>query len=205
MSRRNLLTRLAIVDARIVLLTTLLVGCGDGRPPTAPTSSPRASASPGPAAMNDANWAADAVVVATTGGFTCGWGTSPGETRSGVLWRITQDIDTITLDEDVPNWPTDDVPFHGRLTATHFDATVVETAGGLCAFRGGELTGTFSDDGLTFEAIEMLHWGSAEHVTTVQRRWNGRRLTTPLTSSGVGSRSSHGPKEMGTHPDLVMS
>lgn len=115
-------------------------------------------------------------MISATGGFTCGWGTSPGETRSGVLWRITQENDTITLDEDMPNWPTDDVPFHGRLTA-------VETAGGVCAFRGGELPGTFSDDGLTFEAMEMLHWGSTGHVTTVQRRWNGRRLPARHTSS----------------------
>lgn len=174
-----------IVDARLILLTTLIgCACSEGHPPTAPTASPpQTTATPAPSPINGANWAADAVVVSATGGFTCGWGTSPGETRGGVLWRITQENDTILLDEDMPNWPTDDTPFHGRLTGTHFAAEDVEAGGGVCAFRGGELTGTFSDDGLTFEAMETLHWGSTEHVTTVQRRWNGRRLPVAVTSA----------------------
>src|SRR5438046_6291100 len=103
---------MSIVHARITLLATLLTAaCSEGRPLTAPTEPPRpTTARPAPSSpINGANWAADAVVVSATAGSTCGWGTSPGETRSGVLWRITQENDTITLDEDMPNWPTDDV------------------------------------------------------------------------------------------------
>jgi len=177
---------LSIVKAQIILVATLMsAACSDMRAPIAPTvpSLPSTTAVPVPSPVNGANWAADAIVVSATGGFTCGWGTSPGETRSGVLWRIiTQEQDTITLDEDMPNWPTDDIPFRGRLTGTHFDAEDVEVGGGVCAFRGGELTGVFSDDGLTFQATETLHWGSTEHFSTVQRRWMGRRLPSAVTN-----------------------
>jgi len=92
------------------------------------------------------------------------------------LWRITQTGDSVTLDEDMPNWPTDDVPYSGSLNGTHFTATDVEAGNGVCQFRGGELSGSFSEDGLHFEASETLLWGSSEHPVRVQRHWTGRRL-----------------------------
>jgi len=155
------------------VIVTLLVttACRDARSPTQPTIS--SSLVPG---VNGANWAADLVVLSASGGGTCGWGTSPGETRSGVLWRVTRDGDAITLDEDVPNWPTDDVPFNGVLTGMHFIAIDIESGGGACAFRGGNLVGDFSAEGTAFDAIETLQWGSAEHPTTVQRHWTGHVL-----------------------------
>ena len=79
------------------------------------------------------------------------------------------------LDEDIPNWPTDDIPYSGSMSGTSFDATYAQTPAGVCAFRGGTLSGSFSDDGLTFEALETLAWGPSERQVTVQRRWTGRR------------------------------
>jgi hypothetical protein len=60
--------------------------------------------------VSAANWITDATVQSSTGGG-CGWGTAVGDTRSGVLWRVKQTGDSVTLDEDMPNWPTDDIPY----------------------------------------------------------------------------------------------
>jgi hypothetical protein len=156
----------------------LFTACSDVRSPTqatpTPTPAPQAKTTP-TTPVNGANWIADATVLSSTGGG-CGWGTAAGDTRSGVLWRITQTADSVTLDEDMPNWPTDDIPYSGSLSGSRFIATEVEPGLGVCQFRGGDLSGSFSEDGLHFEASETLRWGSAEHPTTVQRHWTGRRL-----------------------------
>ena len=156
----------------------ILSACTDVRSPTqtatAPTPAPTSTAPKPPPSIPTANFVADAVVVAGTGG--CGWGISAGETRTGVLWRITQTDESVTLDEDMPNWPTDDIPYSGSVSGRSFVATYAQLPTGVCAFREGTLSGTFSDDGLTFEASETLQWGASDHVVTVQRRWTGRRF-----------------------------
>ena len=89
------------------------------------------------------------------------------------MWRITQAGESVTLDEDMRNWPTDDVPYSGTLSSTRFTAGDVEAGDGVCQFRGGELTGKFSEDGQRFEASETLLWGSTGKV---ERHWTGRRM-----------------------------
>jgi hypothetical protein len=123
---------------------------------------------------NGANWTADAIVVSATGA-ACGWGTAPGETRSGVYWKISATADLVTLDEDMRNWPTDDVPYSGSLSGKQFAATYTQDGSGVCAFRGGDLSGRFTEDGLHFEAIEHLQWGSPGYEVRVERRWTGTR------------------------------
>lgn len=98
-------------------------------------------------------------------------------------WKITRQGEAIVLDEDMPNWPTDDIPFKGSVSGAHFVAQDIEPGEGVCAFRGGELTGTFSDDRLTFEASETLRWGSLEHPAVVERRWTGHALTVSANSA----------------------
>lgn len=156
----------------------LLSACSEVRSPTQATTTPTATPLPATTPttrLNGANWIGDATVLSSTGGG-CGWGTAAGDTRSGVLWRITQTGDSITLDEDMPNWPTDDIPYSGSLSGTHFAAADVEPGTGVCQFRGGDLSGSFSEDGRQFEASETLRWGSSEHPVIVQRHWTGRRL-----------------------------
>jgi hypothetical protein len=123
---------------------------------------------------NGANWTANATVVSATGP-ACGWGTAPGETRNGVYWKVTVTGAFVTLDEDMQNWPTDDVPFSGSLSGKQFAATSVQDGSGVCAFRGGDLSGSFSEDGLHFDAIEHLVWGSPGYEVRVERRWIGTR------------------------------
>ena len=173
----------------LVVLSSLLVvyGCHDsgdtgqglgtslGTPLVEPTP-PSIEQVPG----NTPNWTADATVVSVVAGSTpaCGWGTSPGGTRSGVDWRITVTADTVLLDEDVRNWPTDDIPYSGKLDSAQFAASYTSAsnyASFVCQFREATLTGHFTSDS-TFDAVETLVWGKPGKETTVVRHWIGSRL-----------------------------
>jgi hypothetical protein len=168
-------------DWALLLCAVVVSACGDVRQSaTEPSSSP-VIPSPLPPASNTPNWSANATVTSVKPGSAraCGWGTLPGETRSDVLWRITAVGDQIVLDEDMKNWPTDDIPFSGKLTARQFSATYRQTpdyAQYVCQFREGTLSGSFGEDGTSFEALETLVWGTPGSETTVQRKWVGRRL-----------------------------
>jgi hypothetical protein len=164
----------------------LLAGCGDRTVSnvTRTAGSPVAPTTPAPvsAPSNGANWTANATVTAVTRGSAppCGWGTSVGDTRAGVEWRITMTGEQVSLDEDMRNWPTDDVPFAGRLSGVQFTASYAsgsDYARYVCQFREGTLSGTFSSDFSTFDAVETLIWGTPETQTVVQRHWVGSRLS----------------------------
>ncbi len=155
----------------------LLSACSEVRSPTQATTTPTQTTTPTTptTTQNGANWVADATVLSSTG-LGCGWGTAAGDTRSGVLWRITQTANSVTLDEDMPNYPTDDIPYAGSLSGTNFTAAYVQAQDGVCHFRGGDLSGSFSEDGLHFDALETLVWGSTDQQVRVQRHWTGRRF-----------------------------
>jgi hypothetical protein len=167
---------------RLALAAVVMTfGCNaHDAPMTAPTAvaQPPLVVRPRPL-ESQANWTADAVVTALKrgGSSPCGWGTTPGEKRS-VLWRVTVDGNAVTLDEDMGNWPTDDVPYKGTLNGVHFTAsyrTGDDYLRYVCQFRGGTLTGTFNADLSTFDAVEIVVWGPPEDETTVERHWTGRR------------------------------
>jgi hypothetical protein len=112
-------------------------------------------------------------------GAACGWGTRVGDTRTDVEWNISIETSAISLDEDMPNWPTDDVPYSGMLRGRQFDGSYFMGDDYLrwaCQFKGGTLKGEFSMDFSTFDAIETLTWGPPERETIVTRRWVGRSL-----------------------------
>jgi hypothetical protein len=124
------------------------------------------------------NWIGDRVFAVVNGpGARCGWSGEVGDSRTDVSWSISIDGGSIKLDEDVVNWPTDDVPYAGTLSGTHFEASYSAGADYLqsaCQWKGGTLTGNFNSDSSRFEATEMLVWGPPENETTVQARWTGR-------------------------------
>jgi hypothetical protein len=127
-----------------------------------------------------ANWTGDATVLAVDVGAAtaCGWGTAPGDVRKGVDWQITIAGESVSADEDMRNWPTDDVPYTGTLSGRTFTATYSNGPDYLkyvCQLRGGTLTGTFDPEFSTFEAAETLTWGPPGSETTVHRRWVGSR------------------------------
>lgn len=126
------------------------------------------------------NWTGDATVVSVTygGAPPCGWGTSPGATRGGVEWRIVVSGDSISLDEDMRNWATDDLPYTGRLDGAQFTASYTQGsdyAMYVCQFREATLSGQFTTDS-TFVADETLIWGTPGSQTTVMRHWTGSKL-----------------------------
>jgi hypothetical protein len=95
-----------------------------------------------------------------------------------VDWRITIADGSILLEEDMRNWPTDHIPFSGALSGRQFTATYTQGDDYLryvCQFKGGTLTGSFSEDSSSFEALETLVWGPPGGETIVLRRWAGSR------------------------------
>jgi hypothetical protein len=171
--------------APVVLFSFFLLGGCDqpsvaGRTPAEPTPS---SLTPGPLPAqpaNTPNWKADATVTSAARGSAapCGWGTSVGDTRNAVQWRIAVSADAISLDEDTPNWPTDDLPYSGHLAGAQFTATYASAsnyADFVCQFREATISGTFTSDS-TFEAEETLVWGRPSSETSVKRHWHGSRL-----------------------------
>jgi uncharacterized protein YceK len=168
-----------MMKSLLLVLTAvpLLSACSNVRSPTQSTPIPAQQAAPPvpAAAHNAANWVGDATVLSSTG-TGCGWGTATGDIRSGVGWTIIRTGNSVTLDEDIANWPTDDIPYTGSLDGTRFTATYVQNQDGICHFRGDELSGSFSADDLHFDAVETLVWGPPGHEVKVQRRWSGRRF-----------------------------
>ena len=173
--------RLTFVPAAFVLV---VCGCRESSDASSGFGAwPPSPVAPVPVAAQPAgtpNWKADATVVSVISGtaVACGWGTSQGQTRSGVTWRITTTADGISLDEDMHNWPTDDVPYAGHLAGAQFTATYSSAsnyADFACQFREANISGTFTSDS-TFEATETLTWGTPATETTVHRHWTGSRL-----------------------------
>jgi hypothetical protein len=170
-------------DVTFVVLSScfLIYGCDRasvaGRAPTEPITVVPVPHPPQPA--NAPNWQADARVISAAAGTAaaCGWGTSVGETRNGVQWRITVTADAISLDEDTPNWPTDDLPYSGHLAGAQFTATYTSAsnyADFVCQFREARISGSFTSDS-TFDAEETLVWGRPGSETSVTRHWSGSR------------------------------
>jgi len=95
-----------------------------------------------------------------------------------VLWAVTYTDESVSLDEDMANWPTDDLQYSGTLRGRGFTATY-KTSGDylawVCQFREASISGTFSDDFTSFEAQESLIWGPPENETRVERRWHVSR------------------------------
>jgi len=171
-------------DVTLVSLSLLFVCSCDkqlefGTGPTAPQS-PAAARPVVTQPANTPNWKANATVVSAARGaaVACGWGTTEGDTRADVAWRITTSAGSITLDEDMRNWPTDDVPYTGYVASGQFNGSYTsggDYANSVCQFREATIAGRFTSDS-TFEATETLIWGRPGSETTVTRRWNGSRL-----------------------------
>jgi hypothetical protein len=170
----------------VVALPLFFAACGGGyvtptTPTTATTPPPTPSTTLPPSNRPATNWMADAVVTAVVrgDGGPCGWGTSPGETRAGVEFNIKIEGSAISMDEDMPNWPTDDIPYKGTLSGNELTVAFDNGPDWLkwtCQWRGATLSGRFSDDRSTFDATEKVFWGTVEAGTTVTRRWSGRAV-----------------------------
>jgi len=146
-------------------------------PPTTarPVSPPVAAPGPGLPGPSLANWQGDATVLFRTGTGGCGWGTTVGESRAGVLWRVSITDTAVALDEDMGNFPTDHIPYKGTRSGQTFAATYAQRIDGACLWAGGDIAGTFLPDFTSFEAQETVRWGRPGAETTVQRQWQVRQ------------------------------
>ena len=168
----------------LLALISVCAACGGGSPPvSAPTPVPTASITPvaTPTSRPVGNWTGDATVTAVRrgSGGPCGWGTTLAETRNGVEWNIQMTGSSISLDQDLPNWPSDDLSYTGTLRGTHFEGTYYQGDDylrGACQFRGATITGDFDAGFSTFQAVETLGWGTPENGTSVERHWVARRV-----------------------------
>ena len=96
-----------------------------------------------------------------------------------MLWRVAVHEQSILLDEDMSNWPTDHIPFSGTLNGHEFSARYYQGddyARWVCQFREATLEGRFSPDFSTFEAMETLVWGVPGRETVVRRKWLASRM-----------------------------
>ena len=163
----------------IPLVLLALVACSDSESIVGPNAGSTETTTPSTpisgSSIVNANWIGDATVTSVSNAGGCGWGRTAGETRSGVLWRVAINGTTVTLDEDMSNFPTDHIPYSGTLNGLQFTAQYTQAATGTCRFTGGTLVGTFSDDFSTFTASETVQWGEGATQTTVQRQWQGRK------------------------------
>ena len=170
-----------MLTLRLIVLAVAfpaLVSCSGEDSPS--LSSPAAPTSVNPTLPSPSGpyWRGDATVLSASNSGGCGWGRTPGETRSGVLWSILVNGTSVTLNEDMANWPTDDIAFTGSLSGQQFTARYYQGDDYLrwvCQFKEGELTGSFSSDFSTFDAQETLVWGTGATETRVLRRWHAAK------------------------------
>jgi hypothetical protein len=164
-----------------VLAILLVTACDGSRPiphsPTAP-GPPGGDEIPAPPRADSEIYLGDALVESRTGSAGCGWGTLAGESRAGVRWRVAIRGDSIALDEDLDNWPTDHIGYQGKLQGRSFTASFhygPDYLRWICQFREAWLSGTFSPDFNSFEAHETVIWGPPSGETRVERSWTVRR------------------------------
>jgi hypothetical protein len=135
---------------------------------------------PPPAQSNAvvSNWTGNSLVVSSDEGNACGGATLVGATTRNVEWRITTEDAAIMLEVDMVNYPVDHMRYTGTSTGRQFSgsyATGIDYLDFFCELRGGNLSGNFSPDRLTFEANETLIWGPPGEERTVLRRWTGSK------------------------------
>jgi hypothetical protein len=148
-----------------------LASCGDGDfgSPTRPTGQP---AHP---AADESSFLGTGTVIAASGSV-CGWAQRVGDTRDDMQFRFRREGDSITIDEDMANWPTDHSTYHGTVSGFDFAATGTYPGGDVCDYRGGEFSGSFTEDGRRFDATAVYYWGSEGSVGRIETRWVGTRL-----------------------------
>ncbi len=159
----------------VLFCALVLVGCDSRAVVPAGPSTPVQVSNAAPPAGSTTSWVATRTVQSVTGSGPCVSGNKEGDTATGILWAIDINGKTIVLDENMRNWPTDDVLYTGTLDGLQFSAANPEQPGGVCQFRGSTLTGNFNADFSTFQATETVTLEAQGTEMTVQSHWTGTR------------------------------
>ena len=157
------------------LLFCCVLTCACGGSVTAPA--PRDPQTPAtPVALPVASrWAGHYTVLSSVGSGGCGAGRVPDE-QGDVGWLVTYDGSEILLDENIANYPTDDVLFKGAFSESSRDVSASYSQGpmyadSVCQFREATLVGVFNQDVTRMEGTETLVWGEPGNETLVVRKW----------------------------------
>jgi hypothetical protein len=119
---------------------------------------------------------ADLTIVTVTTIKSCAVVFTPGQIFPGSQWRVNTGAGSIALTQDGTNAPNQQAFFSGTLDGLNFVANSSNVGSFLlpsCLFRSSTLTGRFSSDFRTFDANELLTWGSPGAETTIERKWVG--------------------------------
>src|SRR5262245_22289118 len=122
---------------------------------------------------------ADLTIVNVTVFKSCAVIFTPGQLFPGTRWRMNIGPGSIFLEQDITNAPNQQATFSGTLNGLDFIASSTNVGSFLlpsCLFRSSTLKGRFSPNFATFDAVELLTWGSPGAETTVQRNWVGAAL-----------------------------
>ena len=175
--------------AMVVVTVLPLVGCSHD--PTQPTTSANVVAPSSPAPRAETTiWRAQSTVVGVSPTLnSCPTDNAVGQTRS-VEWAAKEgsfkkDV-SIQLYESAgvydPQHPPDYFSdprtplYFGSRTGDQFAAMAQQDGGRTCFVWHGDLTETFSPDGLSFDAVENIKYTQpGEGDMVVSRHWTGTR------------------------------
>lgn len=118
----------------------------------------------------------DLTIVTVTSFKSCAVIFTPGQIFPGNRWRVNMGSGSIFLQQDITNTPNIQPTFSGTLSGLDFFASSSNIGQVLlpsCLFRSSTLKGRFSPNFTTFDATELLTWGSPGAETTIERSWKG--------------------------------
>jgi hypothetical protein len=118
----------------------------------------------------------DLTIVRVSAFKSCAVIFTPGQIFPGQQWRVNMGSGSIFLQQDITNTPNLQPSFSGTLNGFDFIASSSNVGNVLlpsCIFRSSNLKGHFSRDFRTFDATELLTWGSPGAETTIERNWVG--------------------------------
>ena len=171
--------------AFVILGATFLPLIGCSQTPTGPTT-PAASTSPiafyAPLTNRTVIWHATSTVVdVSPTGDSCRVDQTIGETRN-VDWAIEDNpsatVSIVIFVNPAANYLSDPAApvYVGSRTDNHFTTEAMQDGGFTCFVWHGDLTGSFSADGRTFDAVENItYFHSGEDNMVVRRHWTGAR------------------------------
>ena len=160
----------------LALTALLLAGCSHSLTEPAPTAAVIPTPSPVPSSASSI-WSANSTVLDVSATRnSCLTDNSVGQTRTEVGWTIKEDATSITLIEAAGAIDLRTPYYTGSLTGSQFTASTWQDGGFDCFVWGGDLSGSFSADRLTFDAIETIEYRHlGESPMQVRRHWIGRR------------------------------
>ena len=168
----------AITIVVSLVVACVLAGCSHSViEPTQSTPIAPASAAPSPAPSQTTSvWSADSTVLAVSGQNGCLADNAVGDIRTNVGWTVKQDATSVTFIEALGAYDLRTPYYTGSLSDNQFRTTTWQDGGFDCFVWGGDLSGSFSADGLTFDAVENIEYRhSGESPMQVRRHWTASR------------------------------